>query len=62
MERSLREHIAYLEERISSLQQELLQPGRTPYEQASIKIDLGIATRSLVHFQKAFELEQKVKK
>ncbi len=60
MQRTLAEHIAYLEERITALKHELENPARTSMEKAELRIDLGIAERSLVHFQKAFALERKL--
>ncbi|HLY42469.1 MAG TPA: hypothetical protein VKR52_14740 [Terracidiphilus sp.] len=60
MQRTLAEHIAYLEQRIAALKNELENPSRTPMEKVELKIDLGIAERSLAHFQKAFALERKL--
>ncbi|HLY39754.1 MAG TPA: hypothetical protein VKR52_01025 [Terracidiphilus sp.] len=60
MQRTLAEHIAYLEQRIAALKNELENPARNSMEKAELKIDLGIAERSLVHFQKAFALERKL--
>jgi hypothetical protein len=60
MQRTLREHINYLEEKIKTLQKELTNPDRSLVEKAELKVDLGIAERSLAHFQKAFALEQKL--
>jgi hypothetical protein len=61
MQRTLSEHIKYLEGKIEALNEEMKSPGRTAAEKAEIKIDLGIAERSLVHFQKAFELERRLR-
>lgn len=60
MQRTLSEHISYLAQRIEVLKNEFENPKRSPLEKTEIKIDLGIAERSLVHFQKAFELEKKL--
>jgi hypothetical protein len=60
MQRTLSEHITYLEQRIDALRKQLEEPGKSPAEQHEIKIDLGIAERSLVYFQKAYALEQRL--
>ena len=60
MQRTLREHITHLERKIESLKKESRQPGKSLTEQKEINIDLGIAERSLVHFRKAFELEERL--
>ena len=60
MQRTLREHISLLEEKISLLKKELESPGKTSIEKTEIEIDLGIAERALLHFQKAFVLEHKL--
>ena len=60
MQRTLREHINFLEEKIALLKKELENPARAPIERTEIEIDLGIAERALVHFQKAFVLELKL--
>jgi hypothetical protein len=56
----LGEHIIHLEQKIEALKTEIHDPERTPAELRVVRIDLGIAERSLVHFRKAFELEQKI--
>lgn len=60
MQRSLREHITFLEEKIASLKTQQGDRDRTPGERNQSAVDLGIAERALVHFQKAYELEQKL--
>lgn len=60
MQRTLSEHITYLEQRIESLKREVDEPGKSPNEIDQISIDIGIAERSLVHFKKAYELELKL--
>jgi hypothetical protein len=60
MQRTLSEHIAFLEQKIQTLKQQLHDPLTAAIERAEIKIDLGIAERSLVYFQKAFALEKKL--
>ncbi|HUA91623.1 MAG TPA: hypothetical protein VL991_03595 [Terracidiphilus sp.] len=60
MERTLREHIDYLEKKIEMLKKELQGPEQTPSQQNEIEIDLGIAERALAHFQRAFDFEQRL--
>jgi hypothetical protein len=60
MQRTLREHIDYLEQKIETLQSELEQAGKSPHNLNEIEIDIGIAERSLMHFRKAYELELRV--
>ena len=60
MQRTLSEHINYLEQEIESLKIELQEPGKSPSTRKEVRIDLGIAERALVHFRKAFEFEQRV--
>jgi hypothetical protein len=58
VQRTLSEHIAYLEQKIEMYKKELQDPRKSISQQAEIRIDLGIAERSLVHFRKAYDLEQ----
>jgi hypothetical protein len=60
MQRTLSEHITYLEERIKALNSELEEPAKLPAMRREIRVDIGIAMRSLEHFRKAFELEKKL--
>ncbi len=60
MQRTLSEHISRLEERLALLNEELENPSRSAVERREIRIDIGIAERSLAHFKKAYELEQKL--
>ncbi|MGC2637218.1 MAG: hypothetical protein WA294_08555 [Acidobacteriaceae bacterium] len=60
MQRTLHEHIVYLEQKIESLKKELEEPGKSPSQQNEIEIDLGIAERALAHFRKAFDFEQRL--
>lgn len=62
MQRTLSEHISYLEEKIESLKKALDEPGQTASHQNEIEIDLGIAERALAHFRRAFDFEQRLKK
>jgi hypothetical protein len=45
---------------LEALKKELEQPGQSVFALKEIGIDLGIAERSLTHFQKAYELELKL--
>jgi hypothetical protein len=60
MQRTLREHIDYLEQKIEALKREIDEPGKSAHDVEQVSIDLGIAERSLAHFQKAYELELKL--
>lgn len=60
MQRTLREHIDYLEQKIEALKKLLDDPNNTFHELDQIGIDIGIAERSLLHFRKAYELEMRV--
>ncbi|HEY1647500.1 MAG TPA: hypothetical protein VGF96_05945 [Terracidiphilus sp.] len=61
MQRTLSEHITFLEQRIESLKNQLQETDKWSSQQSEIKIDLSIAERALVHFRRAFEFEQKLK-
>lgn len=60
MQRTLKEHISYLEQKIETLNKDLYDPGKSFATQTEIRTDLGIAECALVHFRKAFKLEQKI--
>lgn len=60
MQRPLQEHLLYLETRIEELKKKLRDNSLAKAEKETAQIDLGIAERALIHFQKAFELEQKL--
>ena len=62
MQRSLSEHITYLEQKIAMLKKQLEEPERAASEQNEIEIDLGIAERALAHFRRAFDFEQRLRK
>jgi len=58
MQRALQDHVAFLEEQIAKLESQANDLGRTAAERYQSSVDLGIAKRALVHFRKAYELEQ----
>ena len=60
MQRPVREHISYLEQKIEALGILATDPARTPVEQREAIIDLGIAERALVHFRRAIALEEEI--
>lgn len=60
MQRTLSEHIAYLEKKVESLKKEMAEPAHPEVEKSNLLVDLGMAERALVHFRKAFELEQRI--
>ena len=60
MQRTLQEHIAFLEERIAKLEAQAVDLSRTAAERYQSSVDLATAQSALVHFRKAYELEQEV--
>jgi hypothetical protein len=60
MQRPLREHIAYLEQKSEAIKQSLLDPDRSTSEKLQLHIDLDMAQRALGFFRKAFDLEQQI--
>lgn len=62
MQRTLSEHINYLEQKIEALEKGLTQSDKSSHDLEEIGIDLGIAQRSLIHFRKAYELELKLQR
>lgn len=60
MQRPLQEHIASLEEKIAHLKTQANHADRTAAERYQAALDLGIAERALIHFRKAYELEQRI--
>lgn len=53
MQRTLSEHIAFLEQKIEALKKELDSPDASPMGKTEIKIGLDVAERSLVHFSES---------
>jgi hypothetical protein len=62
MQRSLREHIAYLEQKSEALKVVINDPDSTEEEKVDARIDLDISERALAHFRRAFDLEQRLPK
>ena len=60
MQRTLQEHIAFLEERIAKLEAQAVDLSRTAAERYQSSVDLATAQSALVHFRKAYELEQDI--
>ena len=60
MQRPLREHIVYIEQKIETLKAKLENDQLPASEREAVVMDLGIAERALLLFRKAFELEQKL--
>jgi hypothetical protein len=61
MERTLREHIGRLEEKIVILKRQLRDKDLPAYQRTEKELDLQNAEHALSLFRKAHELEQKVK-
>lgn len=57
MQRTLRDHIAHLEQKIESLKAQLEELGHSPEFQKGLRLNLEIAETSLVLFRKAYDLE-----
>jgi len=62
MQRPLRDHIAYLEQKIALMKAQSSDPHCSHAEKGQFAIDIDIAERALVYFRKAFELEMKISK
>jgi len=60
MQRTLQEHIAFLEERIAKLEVQAIDLNRTAAERYQSSVDLSTAQSALLYFQKAYELEQDI--
>ena len=58
MQRTLQEHVAFLEERIAMLEAQAVDLNRTAAERYQSSVDLATAQSALLHFRKAYELEQ----
>ena len=60
MRHSLREHIIYLENTITSVQNRLAKRGLSVDEVQDLQLQLTLAESALGHYHKAYELEQSV--
>ncbi len=60
MRHSLRAHIVYLENTITSVQGRLTKPGLSVDEVQDLQLQLTLAESALSHYHKAYELEQSV--
>jgi exonuclease VII small subunit len=62
MQRPLQEHIASLEQKIASLNEQLKEPGRSAEFQKGLRLHLEIAETSLALFRRAYDLEKTISK
>lgn len=60
MRHTLRAHIIYLENTITSVQGRLTKPGLNVDEVQDLELQLTLATSALEHYHKAYALEQSV--
>ena len=60
MDRSLREHIATLEQRLQALNKELMESTRTRAERNRIESEIRLAEMALTYYRKALELEKQI--
>jgi hypothetical protein len=60
MERTLQEHIRFLEQRILRLTEQMARPIRTEEERNRLQAEILIAEQALAYYKKAYELEQKI--
>ena len=60
MERTLGEHITYLQNRVQSLQRQLTDSTLTEIERNRIQAEIQVAELALSHYRKAFELEREI--
>ena len=57
MDRTLQEHIAYLEQKIEKLKALLADARRSKDEKVVLRIDLDMAERAINHYRRGLELE-----
>lgn len=60
MQRTLREHIAHLEEKIVILKRQLRDENLEAFQRNERELDLANAEEALGLFRRAYELEQKI--
>lgn len=61
MDRTLYDHVLYLEEKIQALRAELTEPRRVSRDYERIEAELNAAETALAHYRAAFNLEQKTR-
>lgn len=61
MQKTLHDHILYLEERVQVLLAELTAPRRFARERERIEAELHAAETALAHYRTAIDLEQSMK-
>jgi len=60
MDRTLRQHINHLEERIKHLSDELMDERRTQVERNRIQAEIRVAELALTHYRTALALEGEI--
>jgi hypothetical protein len=60
MDRTLREHIAFLEHRLEQLNTEIMETRHTLEERNLIESEIRAATLALSYYRKALELEKSI--
>ena len=60
MDAPLKIHIEFLEQRLNSLNQRLMEPDRTRAERNKVESEIRAAELALVYYKKAFELEKQI--
>jgi hypothetical protein len=60
MDAPLKIHIEFLEQRLNSLSQRLMEPDRTRAERNKVESEIRAAELALVYYKKAFELEKQI--
>ena len=61
MDRTLREHISHLEERLQLLGRQIKEDWLTPAESNRIQTEIRAAEMALTHYRKVLELEQQIR-
>ena len=60
MDRSLKEHISFLETRQQELHREMMEEGRTLVERNRIESEIRAAELALIYYRNALELERQL--